>query len=74
MDSARFEGLLYTILSEEPSKYHRIHMTEAKYDYTISDYVSQHFGMIFLETITCLSCHQNKGLKVLKDESFIISL
>ena len=47
MDAAESEGLLYSILSEEPFKNHIIHMTEENDDYTISDYVSQHFGMLF---------------------------
>ena len=36
MDADKFQGLLYTILLEEPFKNQRIHMTEEKYDYTIS--------------------------------------
>ena len=66
MDAAEFEWLLYTILSEEPFNNKIINIKEEKYDYTISDYVSQHFGMIILETITCLSCHQNKAHNVLE--------
>ena len=65
MDVAEFEGLLFTILSEEPFKNQRINMTEEKYGYTVSDYVSQNFGMIIGETMTCLTCHQNKRPKVL---------
>ena len=46
MDAAEFEGLLYNILSEELFKNQRVRTTEEKDDYTISDYVSQHFGML----------------------------
>ena len=49
-------------------------MTEEKYDYTISDYVSQYFGMLIGETMICISCHHNKRPKVIKDELFIMSL
>ena len=45
MDASEFEGLLYYILSEEPFENHRLDMTYKKDDYTISDYVSQHFGI-----------------------------
>ena len=74
MYAAGFEGLLYTILSEEPFKNQKFRMKEQKDDYTISDYVSRHFGMIVGETITCIDCHQNNTPKVLKDDSFIMSL
>ena len=48
------------MLSEEPFKNHRIDMTYEKYDYNISDYVSQHFGIAIGETWTCLTCHAKK--------------
>ena len=68
MHAAEFEGLLYTILSEEPFKNQIFHMTEERDDFTISDYSSQHSGMIIGETMTCLTCHQNNPPKVLKDD------
>ena len=74
MDASEFEVSLYTILSAEPFKNQRIHITEENDDYTIYDYVSQHFGMLFLETMTYLSCHQNKRPKVLRDDSFMMPL
>ena len=43
MDASEFEGLLYNMFSEEPFANHRLDMTDEKDDYTISDYVSQHF-------------------------------
>ena len=45
MDAGEFEGLFYNILSEEPFKNHRFDMTDEKDDYTISDQVSNHFGI-----------------------------
>ena len=74
MDAGEFEGLLYNMLSEEPFKNHRFDMTDEKDDYTISDYVYQHFGILIGETWTCLTCYSKNKTKVLKDKSFIMSL
>ena len=57
MYAAEFEGLLYTTFPAQPFNNQRIHMTEEQDNYTISDYVSQHFGMLIRETMTCLLCH-----------------
>ena len=51
MDAGEFEGLLYNMLSEEPFKNQIFDMTDEKDDYTISDYVSQHFDIILREKI-----------------------
>ena len=56
MDAGEFDGLLYTILSEEPFNNQIFHMKEETDDYTIGDYVSQHFGILIEETMTCLTC------------------
>ena len=45
MDASEFERLLYNMLSEEPFANHRLDMTNENDDYTVSDYVSQHFGI-----------------------------
>ena len=45
MYAEKFEGILYTTFSEQPFKNSIINIKYKKYDYTISDYVSQHFGM-----------------------------
>ena len=74
MDAAEFYGLLFTILSYKTSKNHIIHMIEEKYDYTMSNYVSQNFCIIIVERMTCISCHRNKLPKVLTYDSFILSL
>ena len=49
-------------------------MKDEKYDYTISDNVSQHFGITIRETWTHLTCHARKRGKVLNDDSFILPL
>ena len=41
-------------------------MKEETDDYTICDYVSQHFGMQIEETMTCLTCHEKKRPMYLK--------
>ena len=41
-------------------------MAEETDDYTIYDYVYRNFGMLIGETITCITCHENKCPKVLK--------
>ena len=45
MDASEFEGLLYNMLSEEPFSNHKLYITDEKDDDTISDYVSQYFGI-----------------------------
>ena len=45
MDGSEFGGLLYTMLSEEPFANHRLDMTDENEEYTISDFVSQHFAI-----------------------------
>ena len=47
-------------------------MIDEKDDYTISDYVYQHFGIVIRVTWTCLTFYTKK--KLLKDDSFIMSL
>ena len=61
MDAGEFDGLLYTILSEEPFNNQRFHLKEETDDYTICNYVSQHFGMLIEETIICLTCHEKNA-------------
>ena len=60
MDAGEFEGLLYNMFSEEPFNNHIYDMIDEKDDYTISDYVSRHFGILIVETWTCLTCHAKK--------------
>ena len=57
MDAGEFEGLFYNILSEEPFKNQIFDMIDEKDNYTIFDYVSQHFGILIEETWTCFTCH-----------------
>ena len=65
MGAGEFERFLYNMLSEEPVKNHRFDMTDENKDYTIYNYVSQHFGITIGETWTCLTCHAKKtqGIK-----------
>ena len=60
MDVGEFEGLLYNMLSEEPFKNQRFHMTDEKGYYTISDYVSQNIGILIGEEWTCHTYHAKK--------------
>ena len=62
-----FERLLYNMFSEELFKNQIFDMTDENYVYTISDYFSQHFGIIDGETWTCITFHTKKP-KVLKDD------
>ena len=73
MDVAGFEGMLYTTLLEEPFNNHRINRKE-KNMIILYLIFSQHFGILIGETMTYLSCHKNKRPKVLKYDSFIMSL
>ena len=73
MDASESEDLSYNMLSEEPFANHICDMTDKKNDYTISDYVSQYFGITIGETWTCLTRHAKK-VKVLNDDSFILLL
>ena len=76
MDAGEFDGLLYNILSEEPFKNQLFLMTEETDYYTISDYVSQYFGMLIGETWTCITCHTTPPppTQILKYDSFILPL
>ena len=74
MDASEFEGLLYTMLSEEPFANHRLDITDENEEYTISDYVLQHFAITIGETMTCLTCHATKFPKIFKDFAFILPL
>ena len=60
MDAGEFEGLLYNMLSEEPFTNHTFDMIDKNTDYTISDYVSQYFGITIGKTWTCFTCHEKK--------------
>ena len=57
MDAIEFEVLLYNILYEKHFANHRLYMTDEKYDYNISDYVSHHFDITIGETWTCITCN-----------------
>ena len=50
MDASEFEGILYTMLSEEPFANHILAMTDGNEKSTISDYVSQNFSITIGDT------------------------
>ena len=74
MDASEFEGILYTMLSEEPFANHILDMTDGNEEYTISDYMSHNFAITIGESWTCLTCKTPKYPKIFKDLSFILSL
>ena len=43
MDDSEFEGMIYTMVSEEPFVHHILDMTHGNGESTISDYLSQNF-------------------------------
>ena len=66
--------MLYTMLSEETVANHRLDMTDENEEYTITDYVSQHFPITIGEKMTCLTCNATKSPKIFKDFAFILPL
>ena len=74
MDAIEFEGMLYTMLSEEPFANHRLDMTDGNEEYTISYYMSHNFAITIGETWTYLTCKTPKSPKIFKDFSFILPL
>ena len=72
MDASEFEGILYTMFSEEPFANHGLDMTDGNEEYTIYDYVSQNFAITIGETWTYLTCKTPKSPKIFKDFSFIL--
>ena len=74
MNAPEIEGLLYTTLLENPFKNQKHNIKNSEDDWTVSDYLSQNFGMKIGVTMKCLSFHQNKSPKILEDDYFILSL
>ena len=74
MDASEFEGMIYTMLSEEPFANHILDMTDGHEESTISVYLSQNVSITIGETWTCLTCETNRVLKITKDFSLILSL
>ena len=56
MDASEFQGMIYTMLSEEPFAQHILDMTDGNEESTRSDYLSQNFSITIGETWTCLTC------------------
>ena len=74
MDASEFEGMLYTMLSEEPFANHILDMTDGNEESKISDYVSQNFSITIGETWTCLTCETQRYAKISKELSLILYL
>ena len=74
MDASEFEGVLYTMLSEEPFANHILDMTDGNEEITISDYVSQNFPITIGDTWKCLTCETQRSPKISKNLSLILSL
>ena len=68
MDAYESVDLLYTTLLEKRLKNQKLNIKDKKYDFTITDNVSLHFGVLIGETMTLISFHQQKNPKVLKYE------
>ena len=49
-------------------------MIDENEEYTITDYVSQHFAIKIGETMICVTCHAKKAPKIVKDFAFILPL
>ena len=62
------------MLSEETFANHILGMKDEKDDYTISGYMSQHFGIKIGETMKFLTCHATKSPNIFNDFSFILPL
>ena len=73
MDSSESEGMIYTMLYEEPFAHHILDMTDGNVEITISDYLSQNFSITIGETWTCLTCETKKIPKISKNFSLILS-
>ena len=74
MDASEFEGMIYTMLSEEPFANHILDMTDGNEESTIYDYLSQNVFITIGDTWTCLTCETLISPKISKDLSLILSL
>ena len=74
MDASEFEGIIYTMLSEEPFAHHVLDMTDGNEESTIYDYLSQNFSITIGEIWTCLTCESNRIPKITKGFSLILYL
>ena len=73
MDASEFEGMIYTMLSEEPFAHHILDMTDGNEEIKISDYLSLNFSITIGETWTCLTCETKRIPKISKEFSLILS-
>ena len=74
MDASEFQGMIYTMLSEETFANHILDMTDGNEKSTIYDYLSQKFSITIGDTWTCLTCETKISPKISKDFSLILYL
>ena len=77
MYAAESERLFYKMLLEIPFKDYIINIKisdEYITNWTVSDYLYNYFGFKIIDTITIISCRQNKSLNILEVDPFILSL
>ena len=67
MDASEFEGMIYTMLSEEPFANHILDMTDGNEESTIYDYLSQNVFITIGDTWTCLTCETQRSPKISKE-------
>ena len=72
--ASEFEGMIYTMLSEEPFENHILEMTDGNEESTIYDYLAQNVSITIGDTWTCLTCEAQKSPKISKDLSLILLL
>ena len=66
MDASEFEGMVYTMLSEEPFANYTLDMTYGNEESTKYDYLSQNFSITIGDTWTCLTCETQRYPKISK--------
>ena len=69
MVASEYEGMVYKILSESPFNDKIVHIKISDDDLTnctISDYLYKYFVMKTIDTLTYISCNQNKSPKILE--------
>ena len=74
MYASEFEGMIYTMLSEEPFAHHILDMNDGNEESTIYYYLSQNFSIPIGEKWTCLTCETKRPPKISKDFLLILSL
>ena len=66
MDASEFEGMLYTMLSEEPFSNNILDTTDGNEESTVSDYVSENFAITIGDKCACLTCGTQRSPEYLR--------